>query len=372
MYPRTYVYTRMQLNDPILIYVIRGRQGHAIHRIAIWPERFNMIQGFGPGGAITPLESVRAVLGLQQDIVIREDKCNHFFTPDRVRFLMGMGPGYYIRGRYIHIAPMIIDGDTPGARPVTIWYTRPECEIRFRVRQIPRVFTVGLVEWIREVQFSDPTLGESPWHGGPMAWKWESEEGLTINFRYHGAQPYPHKLKEHFSSDRVTAEHGRCCRQKTSSFWWGQKEEQGFTHYIAVADATYGREAGPVALAVLAPGAPDPPLPSNPRPPNLPTGHEDVPPLPPGHEARSSDDHGIGSHNPQSPGGGRIETRWSTPRDSHTPDRSRANPHACDTSTPIMSQSPYGASSHAWHGDDDARMSDDSDKEYLDDDVVSF
>ena len=193
-----------------------------------------------------------------------------------------------------------------------------------------------------------------------MAWKWESEEGLTINFRYHGAQPYPHKLKEHFSSNRVTAEHGRCCRQKTSSFWWGQKEEQGFTHYIVVADATYGREAGPVALAVLAPGAPDPPLPSNPRPPNLPTGHEDVPPLPPGHEARSSDDHGIGSHNPQSPGGGRLETRWSTPRDSHTPDRSRANPHACDTSVPIMSQSPYGASSHAWHGDDDARMSDDS------------
>ena len=152
----------------------------------------------------------------------------------------------------------------------------------------------------------------------------------------------------------------------------GPEGRARLTHYIVVADATYGREAGPVALAVLAPGAPDPPLPSNPRPPNLPTGHEDVPPLPPGHEARSSDDHGIGSHNPQSPGGGRIETRWSTPRDSHTPDRSRANPHACDTSTPIMSQSPYGASSHAWHGDDDARMSDDSDKEYLDDDVVSF
>ena len=41
-----------------------------------------MIQGFGPGGALTPLESVRAVLGLQQDTVIREDKCTHFFTPD--------------------------------------------------------------------------------------------------------------------------------------------------------------------------------------------------------------------------------------------------------------------------------------------------
>ena len=331
-----------------------------------------MIQGFGHGGAISPLESVRAVLGLQQDTVIREDKDTHFFTPDRVRFLIELGPGYYIRGRYIHIAPMIIDGDTPGARPVTVWYTRPECEVRFRIRQIPRVFTVGLGEWIREVQFAEPSLGDSPWHGGPMAWKWEPEEGLTINFRYHGEQPYPHKLREHFSSERITAEHGRCCRQKTSSFWWGQKEEHGFTHYIVVADVTYGRVEGPVALGVLAPGVPDPPPPSDHRPPNLPEDHEDVPPLPPSHGARSSDDQETGSHNPQSAGCALLETRWSTPRSSYNPDRSRANYHTCGTPVPIISQGPEGTSSHAWHEDDDARMSDDSDEEYLADDVVRF
>ena len=135
-------------------------------------------------------------------------------------------------------------GATPDVRQEIVRYTRPECEIRFRMRQTVRVFETGIPEWIREVQFVDPGLGETAWHGGPVAWWWSPDEGLTINFRYHGEDPYPHRLEEHFSSERVTAAHGRCLRQKTSSFWWGQKTEQGLTHHIAMSDATYKRKEG--------------------------------------------------------------------------------------------------------------------------------
>ena len=104
-----------------------------------------------------------------------------------------------------------------------------------------RVFS-EMPEWCREIQFAIPGQGETAWHGGPFAWKWDPDEGLTINFRYHGEDPYPHRLENHFSSERVTALHGRYLRQKTSSFWWGQKMERGVIHHIAMSDASYGRK----------------------------------------------------------------------------------------------------------------------------------
>ena len=193
---------------------------------------------------ISPVEVVQLALGLRQDSRIKSDRENHHFTPERVRNLRDWGQEYYITCRYFHIAP-IISADEGG--PVAFWHTRPECEIRFRARRSVRVLEV-LPEWIHEIQFvsrewheNEWRVQESEWHGGPLAWAWDPEKGLELNFRYHGKDPYPHRFGEHYTAESITAADGRCSRRKLSSFWWGQKEEKGVTHFIAMADATYGR-----------------------------------------------------------------------------------------------------------------------------------
>ena len=192
---------------------------------------------------ISPEEVVLLALGLRQDSRIKSDRENHHFTPEKVRNLRDWGQEYYIKCRYFHIAPMI-SADEGG--PVAFWYTRPECEIRFRARRGVRVLEV-LPEWIHEIQFvsrewqeNEWRVQESEWHGGPVAWAWDPERGLELNFRYHGKDPYPHRFEDHYTAESITAKDGRCCKRKLSSFWWGQKEEKGVTHFIAMADATYG------------------------------------------------------------------------------------------------------------------------------------
>ena len=193
---------------------------------------------------LSPLEVVQLALGLRQDSRIRPAEDQHHFTPERVRELREWGEEYYIKCRYFHLAPMI-SADEGGQ--VAFWYTRPECEIRFRARQGVRVFE-ELPEWIHEIQFvsrewheNEWRVQESEWHGGPVAWAWDPERGLELNFRYHGKDPYLHRFENHYSAESITAEGGRCLRRKLSSFWWGEKVEKGVTHFIAMADATYGR-----------------------------------------------------------------------------------------------------------------------------------
>ena len=195
---------------------------------------------------VTPLEAARAVLGVPQDSRIWEDKTSHLFTPEKVDSLARMGPEYYIKCRYFHISPMITGytttyvGAMPETRPEIMWYHRQECEIRFRTRPMVRVFS-EMPEWCREIQFAIPGQGETEWHGGPFAWQWDPEGGLTIKFRYNGEDPYPHRLENHFSSERIIVQQGRHLKQRTASFWWGQKMERGVIHHIAMSDASYGR-----------------------------------------------------------------------------------------------------------------------------------
>ena len=291
---------------------------------------------------MTPLEAAREVLGLHQDTVIREDDVTHFFTPDKVDRLANMGPEYYITCKYIHIAPMITGydtvyiGATADVRPEIMWYTRPACEMRFRMRQTVRVFERGIPEWIREIQFVDPVLGETAWHGGPVAWWWNPDEGLTINFRYHGEDPYPHRLEQHFSSERVTAAHGRCLRQRTSSFWWGQKMERGSMHHIALSDATYKRKEGSSTAGTILVG--------------LAGQHSAVTQRPgwaPDTDPRSA--------------GGEVDPNVRMQFEELTGRCERA-----------IARRNAGESTHRHPGEADARMGDSSDDEYLDPNVVSL